>query len=395
MTKRVSKKSNAPLIAVFIAILLVVMVVEYFTITSLQDNKAQTQKEEVHAMADDSAVSALVLVPEAASATPIPTTTKIPTTAAKQTPKPSKDPNALPIVLDKTYTIEDSGDEIVFIQQMLIDLGFDPGEADGVYGEMLSKAIYDFQLYADIDTDGIAGPNTISLLADKWKAAQTVPVSGSQPLRGVVIGIDPGHQRHSNKDPEPISPNDSKTKKKVSSGTYGRFSGVREYVINLQVGLKLKRELEMLGAKVMMTREVHGVDISNSERAKMMSKADVDCWLRIHANGSDNEDVHGMFIIIPSPGSMNTADDSITAQSKTLAEYLLDSTVVSTDAKDLGLSVRSDQTGFCWSSVPVCNIEMGHMTNEREDYLLVSEAYQQKIVAGLISGFVAYFDSAD
>jgi len=69
----------------------------------------------------------------------------------------------------------------------------------------------------------------------------------------------------------------------------------------------------------------------------------------------------------------------------------LDNTVEATGAKNLGLSVRSDQTGFGWSKVPVCNIEMGHMTNEREDYLLVSEAYQIKIVKGLADGFVAYF----
>jgi N-acetylmuramoyl-L-alanine amidase len=41
--------------------------------------------------------------------------------------------------------------------------------------------------------------------------------------------------------------------------------------------------------------------------------------------------------------------------------------------------------------VPVCNIEMGYMSNEEEDRLLVTEAYQQKIVDGLTEGFIRYF----
>ena len=92
---------------------------------------------------------------------------------------------------------------------------------------------------------------------------------------------------------------------------------------------------------------------------------------------------------------MNTDDSSIAEKSLALAEALISTTQAATGAslaRTDGISVRDDQTGFCWSSVPVCNIEMGHMTNEREDHLLVSEAYQIKIVDGLVEGFIDYFD---
>ena len=56
-----------------------------------------------------------------------------------------------------------------------------------------------------------------------------------------------------------------------------------------------------------------------------------------------------------------------------------------------GLKYRSDQTGFCWSYVPVCTIEMGYMTNDAEDRLLVTDAYQNKITDGLVEGFLEYF----
>lgn len=197
---------------------------------------------------------------------------------------------------------------------------------------------------------------------------------------------------------EPRAPGSSTMKKKVSSGTYGRFTGVYEYVVNLQVGLRLKRELEALGAQVIMTRETHDVDISNAERATMMNEEEVDCWLRIHANGSNIESVHGMFMLIPQQGSMHTTDRSIADISAQLGKVLIDAAMESTGAdspKSKGLSVRDDQTGFSWSSVPVCNIEMGHMTNEREDWLLITEAYQILIVEGLVEGFVEYYSQAE
>ena len=210
------------------------------------------------------------------------------------------------------------------------------------------------------------------------------------PLSGFVIGIDPGHQEHPNYEQELISPTGTATKAKVSAGTYGRFTGVREYVINLQVGLKLKGSLTALGATVVMSREVHEVDISNAERAVMMNNVPVDCWIRIHANGSTNPDVHGMFMLVPTAGCMNTTNPDVQTDSVALGQTLLDAALQTTGAYDLGVVYRSDQTGFCWSSVPVCTIEMGHMTNEAEDYLLVSDAYQNKIVQGLTNGFVSY-----
>ena len=113
-----------------------------------------------------------------------------------------------------------------------------------------------------------------------------------------------------------------------------------EYVINLQVGLKLKGKLEALGATVIMTRETHDVDISNAERAMMMNDAGVDCWLRIHANGSTDPDVHGMFILVPAAGCMDTDDPGVVQKSVQLAQILLENTVNETGAKDLGITAQ-------------------------------------------------------
>ena len=215
--------------------------------------------------------------------------------------------------------------------------------------------------------------------------------TGGMPLAGRVIGLDPGHQAKDNDEQEPVSPNSADTKKKVAAGTYGRFTGVREYVLNLQVGLKLKARLEALGATVVMTRTTHDVNISNADRAKMMNEAGVDCWLRIHADGNNDPSVYGMSMLLPAVGCMNTSDANVQKISEAIGKVLLDCAASEAGAKNLGLKPRTDQTGFNWSSVPVCNIEMGYMTNKDDDENLKKDEYQNLIVEGLVKGFLQYF----
>ena len=92
-----------------------------------------------------------------------------------------------------------------------------------------------------------------------------------QPLAGLKIGIDPGHQTHANTEREAIAPDSSETKAKVASGTAGVNTRTPEYVVDLQVSLILRDILTAMGAEVKMTREENDVDISNIERAVMMN----------------------------------------------------------------------------------------------------------------------------
>jgi N-acetylmuramoyl-L-alanine amidase len=259
----------------------------------------------------------------------------------------------------------------------------------------------EYRAAADVDLNGVISIYDYTLMRLHILGLKPItpvpPAPSGLPLSGRKIGLDPGHQASANSEREPVSPNSSETKAKVSSGTQGRFTRVAEYVINLQVALKLKGKLEALGATVVMTRETHDVNISNAERARMMNDNGVNCWLRIHANGNDNPAVYGMETLVPKSGCLNTADASVYEASVRLGQTLQSAAYASAATqpgfvtKDLGLSYRSDQTGFNWSSRPVCNIEMGYMTNKDEDEHLVADDYQERIAQGLANGFVSYF----
>ena len=203
-------------------------------------------------------------------------------------------------------------------------------------------------------------------------------------LDGVKIGIDPGHQAHSNSAQEPVSPGSKETKAKVSSGTQGVKTRVPEYEVNLQVALLLKDALEAQGATVYMTRDTNDVDISNVERAEMMNELGVDVVLRLHCNGSTNQSTSGIGLYVKSSGE--GAEESYA-----ISEVLIAAMGEATGANTESVHVRDSYSGLNWSTVPSILVEMGYMSNPDEDEKLCSPEYQSELVHGMVNGLIAYF----
>ncbi|MBR4443132.1 MAG: N-acetylmuramoyl-L-alanine amidase [Clostridia bacterium] len=205
-----------------------------------------------------------------------------------------------------------------------------------------------------------------------------------RPLKGVIVGIDPGHQTHSNSQQEPVAPGSSETKAKVSSGTQGVKTRIPEYEINLQIALLLRAALEAQGATVYMTREINDVDISNIERAKMMNELGANVVLRLHCNGSDDQSANGIGLFVKSGGDG-------AAESYAISETLIAAMGEATGARTEPIHVRDNYSGLNWSTVPSILVEMGYQSNPAEDELLASQEYQALLVEGMVNGLTQYF----
>ena len=204
-------------------------------------------------------------------------------------------------------------------------------------------------------------------------------------LYGLRIGIDPGHQEHANSEKEPVAPNSSETKAKVSSGTAGVSTGVAEYITDLEVALKLREALEAQGCEVYMTREVNDIDISNLERAEMMNELGVDLVLRLHCDGATDKSANGIGMFVRATGEKQE-------ESEAAAKVLLEAMSEATGAKARGVFLRDTYTMNNWSIVPCILVEMGYMSNPEEDEKLNDPAYQDLLVQGMVEGIARYFE---
>ncbi len=207
----------------------------------------------------------------------------------------------------------------------------------------------------------------------------TKPVSdpgGSYDLSGMVIVLDPGHQRKANSDQEAVAPWSSETKPKVSSGTSGVSTKRPEYEVVLEIALRMRDKLQSMGATVIMTRTTNDVNISNIERAKIATDNNADVFLRLHCDSSDSSSSKGIGVFVCSKSEL--------AGQKKWGDWLGNCLSNSTGSKFRGTVSNTTYSGLNWAtSVPSFLLEMGFMSNSEEDRLLSDPDYQEKICNGV------------
>lgn len=204
------------------------------------------------------------------------------------------------------------------------------------------------------------------------------------PFNNVIV-IDPGHGYKSNLEKEPNAPGSTKMKIKDGGGATGAFTGVPEYVVAMQVSMKLKAKLEDLGYRVVLTKTKHEEIPGNVARAMVGNREGAALVLRMHADAYEKESANGATMLAPVLTEYTAA---IYDESKRCAPFLINSMVAEAGMYNRGVKYRKDITGFNWSKVPVVLVEMGFMSNEKEDRLLVTDEYQEKIATGLAKGIM-------
>lgn len=214
---------------------------------------------------------------------------------------------------------------------------------------------------------------------------------GSGANRSRIIVIDAGHQIKGNAGKEPIGPGADVTQAKVSSGTSGVFSGVEEYELNLRVALALRDELLARGYSVVMIRETNEVDISNVERAQVANRHNAAAFIRIHANGWENDEMKGAMTVCQTANNPYPDCAAAYAASYRLSEKILDAYCAATGISRRSIWETDSKAGTNWSAVPTTILEMGFMSNREDDLRMEEDGFAKQAAKGVADGLDAFF----
>ena len=219
-------------------------------------------------------------------------------------------------------------------------------------------------------------------------------------MRVHTVVIDPGH---GGKDP----------------GTQGA-SGLKEKTVVLDIAKHIKNYLEEVGMKVILTR-YNDEFISLPQRTEITTKSDADLFISIHANSNPTRKTEGIEVYycktrsksdleedqraknermftkklnsIYSPALEQILADMMYAQKVALSEKLAQKIVSHSSAEAGGINRGSRFCRFFVvrnTLIPAVLVEVGYLTNRREEKKLSTPAYRQKIGQAIAHSIIKY-----
>lgn len=220
----------------------------------------------------------------------------------------------------------------------------------------------------------------------------------AQPLAGVRVALDPGHQLGNHNFPRKINqqvPAGGFTKPCNSTGT-ATNGGYAEATLNFAVATLVKKRLEALGATVVMTRTKNSQKLWGpcvNKRGRFGELQGADLTVSLHGDGA-RASGRGFHVIAPTARKPWTHD--IASDSLRLAKALragLDARKVPRSnylASGTGLNVRSDLGTLNMSDVPIAMVELGNMRNAADARRMTTPHGRAVYAAALVLGIRHY-----
>lgn len=200
--------------------------------------------------------------------------------------------------------------------------------------------------------------------------------NGNKGLAGKTIVISPGHGNISGNGYDP--------------GAIGTTYGTSEVMFNTPTAQKLKRKLELAGARVIMTRpDETPIRLTLKERADIANRNNADAFVEIHGNSAPgNPAARGIGVYLyDGPLRLTSA-----AQKTMRHRFANDLRTGLAAATGTMTYVRVDNFAVTRENeVPSVLIECGFLTNPEEEALLRSDTYQEKLAQGMFDGLRRYF----
>ena len=260
------------------------------------------------------------------------------------------------------------GDDVATLQSRLIDMGFNPGRVDGIYGSATEGAVKEFQKSVGVKNDGICGPGTVMSLMRLMRTVsggaptqlrdQAVREKRGPALADKVIVLDPSSR-----------------------------GDIAEIVYD--IAQKIEGRLIALGVSVFLSRSAQSTP-SESERITLANSTDADLVISLSVDKYPNDKAEGISTYFY--GSELHGIHSIVGER--FATIVQRELVARTDL----LNARTHSKTWDLlrlTKAPTVRIEMGYATNPKDASRLADSHFRDVIAEGVVVAIQRLYLSAE
>jgi N-acetylmuramoyl-L-alanine amidase len=270
------------------------------------------------------------------------------------------------------------GDDVATLQQRLLEMGFDCGRVDGIFGTETEQALREFQRNVGVPADGTCGPTTLKALA-----ALSRTVVGGQPhamreseaihragptLTGKLVIVDPGHGAE-------------------ASGVNG--NGLDESAVVYDVASRVEGRIAATGGIAFLTRGPDG-GLDEVDRAHFANAAGADLVISLHLDAHPSPHASGVATYYY--GNDRYGHRSMVGER--FADLVQAEIVARTDLRDCRTHAKT------WdllrrTRMPCVRIEAGYLTNPGDAARLADPDFRDTLAEAIVAAVARLYLPAD
>lgn len=269
------------------------------------------------------------------------------------------------------------GDDVTGLQERLLELGYDAGPADGIFGPGTETGLRAFQRDYGLTADGTCGPATLRALRQLGRKVvggrpqllrQSASMVASGPhLIGRRIVVDPGH-----------------------GGTDTGYTAgeTTEADLVFDLASRIEGRLAAAGATVYLTRG-RGQDPTPSERTAFANDARADLFLSLHVDAHASPHARGVSSFYYGTGS--GASSTVGEQ---FANLVRREVVARTGLIDLGSHPKTWDL-LRMTAAPAVRLDCGYLSHPVDRLLLLDARLRATIAHAVLAAVQRLFLPAE
>jgi N-acetylmuramoyl-L-alanine amidase len=266
------------------------------------------------------------------------------------------------------------GEDVRALQERMLEMGYDAGRADSIYGPRTARAVAQFQREVGVSPDGSFGPQTMKALArlgrkvvggrPQWLRESEAFRQAGTNLMGKTIVIDPGHG--GGEDLGVVVPE-------------GPLRWTESDLV-FDLASRLEGRLAAAGMRVHLTRGPQPARVlTGAERAELANSLGADLLISLHLDGQENEDAHGVATYHYGTGSGLSS-----TVGERLANLVQREIVVRTGMRDCRVHSKTWDL-LRLSKMPAVRVDLGYLTSPVDRDRLVNPLFREQIVEAVLA----------